>query len=79
MFYVALLSTTNMCAKQRNQRGLVYLVKNKLAACDPIMFCDQDIAFSYIGFFPRGGTPYIPMIGMIVVFFRGCNRRFSIF
>ena len=28
---------------------------------------------------PRGGTPYIQMIGMIVVFFRGCNRRFSIF
>ena len=27
----------------------------------------------------RGGTPYIQMIGMIVVFFRGCNRRFSIF
>ena len=26
-----------------------------------------------------GGTPYIRMIGMIVVFFRGCNRRFSIF
>ena len=25
------------------------------------------------------GTPYIRMIGMIVVFFRGCNRRFSIF
>ena len=21
-----------------------------------------------------GGTPYIQMIGMIVVFFRGCNR-----
>ena len=28
---------------------------------------------------PGGGTPYIPMIGMIVVFFRGCNRRFSNF
>ena len=29
----------------------------------------------------RGGgcTPNIQMIGMIVVFFRGCNRRFSIF
>ena len=26
-----------------------------------------------------GGTPYIRMIRMIVVFFRGCNRRFSIF
>ena len=26
-----------------------------------------------------GGTPYIQMIGMIAVFFRGCNRRFSIF
>ena len=26
-----------------------------------------------------GGTPYIQMIGMIVVFFRGCNRRFGIF
>ena len=26
-----------------------------------------------------GGTPYIRMIGMIVVFFRSCNRRFSIF
>ena len=26
-----------------------------------------------------GGTPYIPMIGMIVVFFRGWNRRFGIF
>ena len=26
-----------------------------------------------------GGTPYIRMIGMIVVFFRGCNRRFGIF
>ena len=25
------------------------------------------------------GTPYIRMIGMIVVFSRGCNRRFSIF
>ena len=25
-----------------------------------------------------GGTPYIQMIGMIV-FFRGCNRRFGIF
>ena len=24
-------------------------------------------------------TLYIPMIGMIVVFFRGCNRRFGIF
>ena len=22
----------------------------------------------------QGGTPYIQMIGMIVVFFRGCNR-----
>ena len=30
---------------------------------------------------PRGGggTPYIRMIGMIVVLFKGCNRRFSIF
>ena len=29
---------------------------------------------------PGGGvTPYIQMIGMIVIFFRGCNRRFSIF
>ena len=29
---------------------------------------------------PRGGgTPYIRMIGMIVIFFRGCNQRFSIF
>ena len=27
----------------------------------------------------EGGTPYIKMIGMIVVFFRGCNRRFGIF
>ena len=26
-----------------------------------------------------GGTPYIWMIGMIVVSFRGCNRRFGIF
>ena len=26
-----------------------------------------------------GGTPYVRMIGMIVVFFRGCDRRFSIF
>ena len=26
-----------------------------------------------------GGTPYVRMIGMIVVFFRVCNRRFSIF
>ena len=26
-----------------------------------------------------GGTPYIQMIGMIVVILRGCNRRFSIF
>ena len=26
-----------------------------------------------------GGTPYIRMIGMVVVFFRGCNGRFSIF
>ena len=25
------------------------------------------------------GTPYIRMIGMIVVFLRGCNRRFGIF
>ena len=24
-----------------------------------------------------GSVPYIRMIGMIVVFFRGCNRRFS--
>ena len=28
---------------------------------------------------PGGGTPYIRMIGMIVVFFRDCNRRFGIF
>ena len=28
---------------------------------------------------PGGSTSYIRMIGMIVVFFRGCNRRFSIF
>ena len=27
----------------------------------------------------RGGTPYIRMMGVIVVFFRGCNRRFGIF
>ena len=27
----------------------------------------------------RGGTPYIQMIGMIVVFFRGCNQRFGVF
>ena len=26
-----------------------------------------------------GGTPYIQKIGMIVVLFRGCNRRFGIF
>ena len=26
-----------------------------------------------------GGTPYIQMIGMIVIFFRGCNQHFSIF
>ena len=25
-----------------------------------------------------GGTPYIRMIGMIVVFFRGCNQQISI-
>ena len=32
-------------------------------------------------FFPRGrgDTPYTRMIGLIVVFFRGSNRRFSIF
>ena len=24
-----------------------------------------------------GGTPYIRMMGIIVVFFRGCNRWFS--
>ena len=29
-------------------------------------------------FHPPGGTPYIWMIGMIVVFFKGCNRRFGI-
>ena len=23
---------------------------------------------------PKGGTPYIQMIGIVVVFFRGCNR-----
>ena len=28
---------------------------------------------------PGGGTPYIRMIEMIVIFFRGYNRRFSIF
>ena len=28
---------------------------------------------------PRGGTPYIRMIGVTVVFFRGWNRRFGIF
>ena len=27
----------------------------------------------------RGDTPYIRMIGMIVVFVRGCNRRFRYF
>ena len=26
-----------------------------------------------------GDTPFIQMIGMIVIFFRGCNRRFGIF
>ena len=26
-----------------------------------------------------GGTPYIRMIGMTIVFFRGWNRRFGIF
>ena len=26
-----------------------------------------------------GGTPYIWMIGVIVVFFRSCNRQFGIF
>ena len=26
-----------------------------------------------------GGTPYIGVIGIIVVFFRGCGLRFSIF
>ena len=26
----------------------------------------------------RGGSSYIRMIGMVVVLFRGCNRRFSI-
>ena len=26
-----------------------------------------------------GGTPYIQMIGMSIVFFRGCNWRFGIF
>ena len=26
-----------------------------------------------------GGTPYIRMIWIVVVIFRGCNRRFSIF
>ena len=30
-------------------------------------------------FLPGGSTPYIRMIGMIVVFFRGFNRRFSKF
>ena len=27
----------------------------------------------------EGSTPYIRIIGMIVVFVRGCNRRFVIF
>ena len=32
-------------------------------------------------YFPGGGggAPYIQMIGKIVVYFRGCNRRFGIF
>ena len=28
---------------------------------------------------PVGGTPYIQMIAMIVIFFMGCDRQFSIF
>ena len=32
-----------------------------------------------LGIHPGGwGTPYIQMIGMIIVFFMGCNRRFGI-
>ena len=33
----------------------------------------------HVGQKARGGTPCIQMIGMIIVFFRGCNRRFGNF
>ena len=47
-----------------------------------VMFCFQKHTSMQANkqFYPGGGgTPYIRMIGMIVVFFRGCNRRFGIF
>ena len=50
--------------RQLNQQGFSRRCSNLRILCN---------------FKPRRGTPYIWMIGMIVVFFRGCNRRFSIF
>ena len=36
--------------------------------------------YKILSLYRGGGTPYIQMIGMVVVFhFRGCNRRFGIF
>ena len=38
--------------------------------------CDHKL---YLLLSPGGDTPYVQMIGMIVVFFRGYNWRFGIF
>ena len=45
----------------------------------PLDFSSYKLFCNFSKILPPGGTPYIRMIGMIVVFFRGCNRRFSIF
>ena len=44
-----------------------------------LFFVSQTEMFVNLGVFSPGGTPYIRMVGMVVVFFRGCNWRFSIF
>ena len=68
----------------------IAVYEGKLFGLDlPVLSTNRDTSNRFVNMYmfelypqlyPRkGGTPYIRMIGMIIIFFRGCNQQFSIF
>ena len=58
------------------------LFRKENQECSRMIFYSETFGFELevmVGAARGGGTPFIRMIGMIVVFFKGCNRRFGIF
>ena len=54
----------------RNKKLIEFILNENI-----FLGSSRQLVYMYLG----GGTPYIQMIGMTVVFFRGWNRRFGIF